>query len=339
MRRISKFLPVLFLFVVISMPAFAQYPGDIQDQLNSEKGTRYSAVILTTSEASRFSADSNEYKLHKFTNTVLARWPIFKERSKLFISEFIKTLEIVFSESRIKFLTNLSKLSKNTLFLSDFEIQGNSLVSKDQALNASGLTFGKWIWEVNLGRTEKRLKQLAWVKSASSHVGIFPVSMKVVVEEYSPWILSEFGRRLWVVSENGALLSPVAEVKNIETLRSLRSLPRLVGLSDDSKWADETYLKSENARYHHAVSSIRFIDQAGGLPFRAGIIQLLSDGSLEITPAERSKRLPVVIIQVSNQEQASEKIKVLNKVLLDLEFKNELSKKIDLRYENRAVVS
>ncbi len=241
-------------------------------------------------------------------------------------------------ELKFEFKQNLLELLSNTFFLESFRFNGNNIIGNSDIIKAAGLEQGFWLWDLDLVQIKEKISQLSWVKSVNVGVSIFPSKLNLSVSEHEPFLLAEVSKRLWVVSSSGALISPIAEIKNMSTIKKLRALPRLKGVSDDNNKTDQTYLSSENARYHHAVKSLKFLLNEKNFPYRIGIVKTLKDGSLRLSSANKNRNYPDIIVNIRSEENALEIIKSIEKILRDLENRSEVAELIDMRFSGKGIV-
>ena len=203
-------------------------------------------------------------------------------------------------------------------------------------IKTAKLDRGYWLWDIDLEHIRQKVSQLSWVQSAKIGVSVFPSKLTISINEHQPFVLAEISNRLWVVSTSGALISPIAEIKNVSTIKGLRSLPRLKGLSDLN--LDETYLSSENARFHHTIKSLKFLLKDKTFPYRVGIVKMLKDGSLKLSSANKDRKLPDIIVNVRSDKDADSVIVNINKVLNDLASRMEIAQVLDMRFVGKAIV-
>ncbi|MEM1503234.1 FtsQ-type POTRA domain-containing protein [Domibacillus sp. 8LH] len=95
-----------------------------------------------------------------------------------------------------------SPLSK----VADIHVQGNSLVTKQEVIEKSGLVKGSSIWAAGKGRAEEALLKDDRIKKAEVTIG-FPNDLMISVEEHNEIAYAAQKGGLYPVLQNGKILS------------------------------------------------------------------------------------------------------------------------------------
>ncbi|WP_404409027.1 cell division protein FtsQ/DivIB [Jeotgalibacillus malaysiensis] len=90
----------------------------------------------------------------------------------------------------------------------NIQITGNSGISKDQAVQLSGISTGDPYWTLNTEEAENRLKDNKMIKDAEIKRDL-PLNVEVIIEEFDKVALSREGQLYRAVYENGFIGEPL----------------------------------------------------------------------------------------------------------------------------------
>lgn len=235
-------------------------------------------------------------------------------RSQKVIKKFIKWENNLLKYNRIE-ISGLKKISKNTLLLELFP-EGNP-----------------WMWSFDTADLKQKILRSPWIESVEISSTIYPARLFIKVKEVNPWLITDFGKVAWLLSDQGKLIQSLSSIKDPNLIFLTLNLPRLDIVDKNS--AIEKNIN--NSRLNLAINQIKLFEHAGGMGFKVEAYRLLDDSSLEIS-GQAEQPLPKVYISINNIEEAILAVKRLKNIMLDLSKRNHLVEKIDLRFARQAVV-
>ncbi len=229
---------------------------------------------------------------------------------------------------------HLSIMEKNLLSYHLISLSGQYHVTQDE-LNKILERQGKWIWQQPPPALLRRIEDLPWVEKAKMSILLYPLRIAVTLQEADPWLVAEYQGSSWLVSVSGKLIQPLQTIKDPSLIIDTSEFARIDGLRPEE--GADSLLRSENARFVYAVKMLKFFEMAGGFPFKVERYTLLPDGSLLVLPANPDEQ-PQLVLSASTLTDAERELRKLKLVLADLKRRGERAQKIDLRFENQAVV-
>ena len=218
----------------------------------------------------------------------------------------------------------------------ELSFSGERHLSLDRLYTLLGMAELPWIWNFSAARVAESLEADPWVKSAQVDLSFFPPQVEVSIEEEQPWLVAEFENDSWLVSESGELIEPVARMVKPETIVEISRLARLGGIEVESE-LDKGVSYSENARFSYAIETLKLLQSAGGLPFEVARYELLQESGLLVEPTDFVNN-PSILLKAESFKQARGCLGKLELILADLKKRGERARKVDLRFENQAIV-
>jgi hypothetical protein len=250
--------------------------------------------------------------------------------------QYFEDIETFYSAFASRFQSRFWRLATEVFAYSEVEMRGNKRARPDELIKSAGLSRGRWFWENSVGDIVSRLESHPWVRSVQPQLRFYPLRLVLNVEEKEPWITAEFNNGVWVVDRSGELICPLSGIEDIDLLDQVSDLVLLRGLKHDETAGLRSYFGSENAKYLHAVRSLRFIFDSANLPYSIAVASLKADGSLVLSPVSAEK--PEFRLKATSLEDTRESLENLSLILADLSKRGEKTKLIDLRFSGRAIV-
>lgn len=213
-------------------------------------------------------------------------------------------------------------------------VSGNSVIERQELLDALADVPGVWLWDLKTEEVEHRVAGNPWVEGITIERSGVPVWLEVSVREKKPRAVVELSESSWIVSDNGELIQELNNLRNVDFIEETMELPRLSGF--DELKSDGNF--SFAASFRYTVDFLNRIEQAGGLPFAVERFELRDSGTIVAVP-EAGKELPKVFFaMVDTQDSLSELLTRLRLVLDDLKSRGETAQELDMRFKNQAIV-
>lgn len=226
-----------------------------------------------------------------------------------------------------------SRIEGRVLRLSQVTVRGNYRLDQATILKTAKLDDAPYLWAVSPEAIREKLLSLPWIDEASVTLAPYPARATIEVQEAEPWLIAEYEKHSWLVSQKGNLLQALDTLDNADVILETTELPRLDGLQSQASL--ESYLSSANARFRYAVKAIKLLLAGGELPFPVERYTLLPNGALALHPEGGS---PQVLVAIRSHEEAQQTVGRLRSVLEDLTARGEQAQRIDLRFRNQAIV-
>ncbi len=290
-------------------------------------------LMLTGAEAVR--AESGSIAESSLARASLARKEVLEARSLNAHSEP--------PESRLSRLPALlttrgaalfREVSDSLFHFSRVDFEGLYRLTRAEVFKLSGLDENPPVWAVMPKEFKKRLLRNPWIEAANVTVLPYPATVTVTIREAEPWFIAEYERHSWIVSREGKLVQALDTLDNSDIILETAELPRLDGLASSTE--SDSALSSSNARFVHAIRLMKFFRAAGELPFPVMRYTLLPGGGLKVQSA--LPEMPEIFLFAENLSDAIQRLQRLSSVLADLERRGEKPKRIDLRFQNQAIV-
>ncbi|MCB0359959.1 MAG: hypothetical protein KDD44_09990, partial [Bdellovibrionales bacterium] len=170
-----------------------------------------------------------------------------------------------------------------------------------------------------------------WIAKAQPEVVLWPLAVRVSVEERLPWLIVEFPQSSWVVATDGALVEPTDEVTNPRLVLEIADLPRVQFGSDVNRSQ-----AAIDQRFAWGLDQLRLIRAAGWIPLEISRIVFHSGSDLEIVPSDPT--VPAIWLAEVSVSDFAQRLNDLQRVLADLAERGERADEIDLRYSGQAIV-
>lgn len=236
---------------------------------------------------------------------------------------------------RAIFDSNWAQIKSNILSYKVLGVEGTYRISEKEIIQAAQLNEQPRIWDRTPKEITEAIAALPWVEAHWVDWSIYPLSMRITIEEAEPWLVAEYDGHSWLLSRKNKLIVPLDSLDASELIVEASTLARLGGLEQGQGFS--SYLSSANARLLYATKMITFLEMANSLPFQVERYELQSDGSILVFPQEMAKA-PSVRLLANSFDEAQEIRQQLVTVLTDLRERSEKVELIDLRFENQAVV-
>ncbi len=158
-----------------------------------------------------------------------------------------KTLFIFFIFSILFILMWFSK-SGATFTLKNFEVKG---IENSNGKNVSSILEkyrNKNLLNLNLEKVSKKLKALNWYKNVEVSI-LLPDTLRVVLKEREPFAIVLIGSKLYVVDDNGEVISPFSN-----KFKYLCKMPMVTGIYS---WEDDQAIKEKINLFKNFVNSLK----------------------------------------------------------------------------------
>lgn len=202
-------------------------------------------------------------------------------------------------------------------------------------LNQLGVGSEEPVWNPAVFELRERSLRVPLVDSAEVDCQAFLPACTLHVREAQPWLVAEYANDAWLLLSTGKILGALRNLTHPRLVLAAGSVPRIGGL--DQSETLESALTSDHNRLLFAVEQIRYIEDAGGLPFAVERYDLLADGGLQIVPLDPRTK-PQVKVELRSPHAARDTLNRLQAVLSDLQARNEVPSQLDLRFSNQVVV-
>lgn len=234
------------------------------------------------------------------------------------------------------------------LRVKSIEVHGNYRLSPEEVRHLALPEFVEnqqfpFFWSVSKNTVESRLLRNPWVKSVRVDWRYYPRTLLISVQEEDIWLVAETEHSNWLVSRAGTLLVDLDSLQNSDLILETVSLPRLRGIQEDPQ--HELHSGSGERSFANAIKMLTSFEAAGGFPFTVDSYELLEDGAVRVFLAPeqpvnaKSLILPQEVILRSEDFASAEIVLTrLQAVLIDITKRGQAVAKIDLRFEDRAVV-
>ena len=251
------------------------------------------------------------------------------------VSAFADVIELGGRKGLSQVKNGSKVLADNLVRFKRVDIEGAYRIESANLLDAVGLSQFPFVWQLSLSEMENEIQKHPWIDRAEIQWKLFPLRLKINVQEAEPWIVAEYQGHSWLVSRKHELLVTLEEIRDPDTILLVSELPHISGLDDGEAFS--SYLSSENLRLLYVCKMITFLELADAIPFAVNRYILQFDGSLELIPLE-SQRYPRVRLTANSFEDADGDRLKLAAVLKDLRLREEAVSLIDLRFEGQAIV-
>lgn len=248
-------------------------------------------------------------------------------------ADFWAELDEAIAPYLAQFEANYAQFADDLLRYGEIEIVGNKRLTREQVLEAAGAS-GKGFWEAVPEKLEQQLENTPWIESARVSVAVYPIRVRVEVQETEPWIVAHYEGRSWLVSRSGKLIQTLDGLASGALIVESSSLPRLTGMDFQPK--EKSLLSSPNARFVYAVRLLHLLEDKRILPFQLELATLTAEGDLLLLPLDTS-RFPEVLLSAEALEQG-DTARELRLVLADSRARGERVKRVDLRFADQAIV-
>ena len=270
--------------------------------------------------------------------------PAFKfiDRDSISVTESAAVTDLILKEAK--------NIFDNLFVISLDKIVGNNVLQQEEIIKLGSLENNYSLFDYLTSDLKVKLQSSSWIDEVSFQLAVLPVRLSVSVKEAQPWLIAEYKNNSWLVSKSGQLIQTIDKLKNKELAKQIVGLPRLYGLEIDSEL---TSLKSENLRFSHAIQLLQLVQESGGFPFGIDKYRFLNDGAIEATPVEIGK-YPLVVFNSDRpldrqgeglsdlairRSKLGRQFSQLANVVADLEKRQEVARKVDLRFNNQVVVT
>ncbi len=293
-------------FILIVIFLFPLYVAQAEDVIT--------AVPIVLNSSTNFISDQGniiDLQKNKFSSEPKI-YSFFK--SQKLLKKFIKWENNLLKYNKIE-ITGLKKLSKDLIFQEIFP-EGNP-----------------WIWGLSTAKLKQQISNLPWVENVEIRNTLYPARLFLNIKEVQPWLIADFGKTSWLVSDQGKLIQSLDSIKNPKLIFLTLDLPRLTTTAFNSG----NELTPNNSSLNTAINQIKLLEWAGGFGFNVENYSLLKDSSLKII-ARSQEHLPDIYFTATNLEEAKMAVKRFKNVMLDLNKRKHFPKKIDLRFERQVLV-
>ncbi len=232
-------------------------------------------------------------------------------------------------------LAGQSELIFNNIFRFEVTTVSHAYHVSKEEIRQTMAEHGAYLFQSTPQSIRESLERMPWVEQARVKTRLYPLRLELEIKEAEPWLVAEYEGASWLVSSAGKLLQPLTTISDAELIVQASELARLDGLVPER--GVESYLSSQNARFRYAVSVLRFFELGGGFPFAVERFTLEPHGALLVHPVDNA-RFPEVELIASSFEEAQSSLARLGAVLDDTGRRQERVKRIDLRFQNQAIL-
>lgn len=210
---------------------------------------------------------------------------------------------------------------------------------------------GVFIYDYLVGELDTSLSSFPWIKSYEKSLSFFPLSLNLKMKYEKPELIVSSLQSDWLLSKDKKVLGDFFHIQKLLNQEGLNKIMEEWDLSDlirirrDSKQTISRKLDSsfqvESAVEFFDSDLIPVIDFAieakdlGGFPFIVDSIILEKGDEIKIIPKDEKF---VVLMKLSDSSHSKKALEMLPRVYRDLKARNELATKIDLRFQNQAIV-
>jgi len=296
--------------------------------------TLFAAVFIGASAERTFAEPgSPPSESQQQARASLSRSPVLEARSLNAAPQALQAVSFR-TAAAAKSVELYNEISNGLFYVSHIQFEGLYRLSEREVSELAGLSRAPAVWEVRPAEVRARLLRNPWIESVEIETHPYPAAMKISIKEAEPWIIAEYERHSWLVSRNGNLIQALDTLNDADIILETTELPRLDGLGSTTEGTSG--LSSSNARFVHAVKLIKLFRAAGELPFQIMRYTLLPGGGLKIQSA--APDAPEIFLSAENHDDARQRVQRLTNVLADLDRRGEKPKRIDLRFQNQAIV-
>ena len=214
---------------------------------------------------------------------------------------------------------------------SELKIGGNYYLSKNRILKLLRPYLAEDLLFIETEAMETVLLKEPWVHAVTVERGYYSGLVEVTLTEERPWLVVQLPDDSWLISKSRLFISPLNSIKDADFQMELSKLPRFVGVVNESG-IDRSGLEM-------GLEVIEKIDAAANFEVSVDFYEFSEEFGLRVIPRDpKQARAREILFANDSFLEIEKRLKQFNLVRADLEDRQEIVSRADLRFSKQIIV-